>query len=108
MAVEGDSVWLVNADDDTIARIDTGTNRVETHDVASEPGGWPSTPRRIDLADHPRDGTVRRIEPASGRTVATIPVGSPAYGMTTDDRGIWIALPDEGPHRIDRRPTLSL
>jgi hypothetical protein len=39
MAVEGDSVWLVNADDDTIARIDTGTNRVEAHDVASEPGG---------------------------------------------------------------------
>jgi streptogramin lyase len=52
--------------------------------------------RGIDLAAHPQDGTVGRIEPASDRTVATIPVGGSAYGMAADQRGVWIALPGEG------------
>jgi streptogramin lyase len=95
MAVDGDSVWLVNAGDDTIARIDARMNRVQTHEVASKPGGLVAAAGSIWLT-HPRDGTVRRIEPASGRTVATIPVGGSAYGMATDDRGVWIALPGEG------------
>jgi DNA-binding beta-propeller fold protein YncE len=51
---------------------------------------------------HPRAGTVSRIEPASGRTVATIPVGGSAYGMAADERGVWIALPGDGVvRRID-------
>jgi DNA-binding beta-propeller fold protein YncE len=95
MAMEGDSVWLVNAGDDTIARIDAQTNRVQTHEVTSEPGGLVAAAGSIWLT-HPRDGTVRRIEPASGRTVATIPVGGSAYSMATDHRGVWIALPGEG------------
>jgi hypothetical protein len=95
MAVEGDSVWLVNAGDDTIARIDARTNRVQTHEVASQPGGLVAAEGSIWLT-HPRDGTVRRIEPASGRTVATIPVGGSAYGMATENRGVWVALPGEG------------
>jgi DNA-binding beta-propeller fold protein YncE len=101
MAVEGDSVWMVNAGDDTISRIDAQTNRVQTHQVASEPGGLVAAEGSIWLT-HPRDGTVRRIEPASGRTVATMPVGGSAYGMAADNRGVWIALPGEGlVRRID-------
>jgi hypothetical protein len=95
MAVAGDSVWLVNAGDDTITRIDAQTNHVETHKVASQPGGLVAAAGSIWLTQ-PRHGTVRRIEPASGRTVATIPVGGSAYGMATDPRGVWIALPGEG------------
>jgi DNA-binding beta-propeller fold protein YncE len=95
MAVEGNSVWTVNAGDDTISRIDAGTNRDQTHRVASQPGGLVAAEGSIGLT-HPRDGTVRRIEPAMGRTVATIPVGGSAYSMAADQRAVWIALPGEG------------
>jgi hypothetical protein len=101
MAVEGNSVWMVNAGDASISCIDAETNRVETHKVASQPGGLVAAAGSIWLT-HPQDGTVRRIEPASGRTVATIPVGGSAYGMAADKRGVWIALPGEGlVRRID-------
>ena len=103
MAVEGNSVWTVNAGDATISRIDAEANRVETHEVASQPGGLVAAAGSIWLT-HPQDGTVRRIEPASGRTVATIPVGGSAYGVAADNRGVWIALPGEGlVRRLDPR-----
>jgi DNA-binding beta-propeller fold protein YncE len=103
MAVEGNSVWMVNAGDHTISRIDAETNRVETHEVASQPGGLVAAAGSIWLT-HPQDGTVCRIEPASGRTVATIPVGGSAYGVAADNRGVWIALPGEGlVRRLDPR-----
>jgi len=95
MVVEGNSVWMVNAGDATISRIDAETNRVQTHQVASQPGGLVAAAGSIWLT-HPQEGTARRIEPASGRTVATIPVGGSAYGMAADKRGVWIALPGEG------------
>jgi streptogramin lyase len=101
MAVEGNSVWTVNAGDATISRIDAETNRVQTYKVARQPGGLVAAAGSIWLT-HPQDGTVRRIEPASGRTLATIPVGGSAYGMAADKRGVWIALPGEGlVRRID-------
>jgi virginiamycin B lyase len=101
MAVEGNSVWMVNAADATISRIDAATNRVQTHQAASPPGGLVAAAGSIWLT-HPGDGTVRRIQPASGRTVATIPVGGSAYSMAADKGGVWIALPGEGlVRRID-------
>jgi DNA-binding beta-propeller fold protein YncE len=101
MAVEGESVWVVNARDSTISRIDAGTNRVETYDVASEPGGMVAANGSIWLT-HPRNGTVSRIEPDSGRSVAVISSGGSAYGIAADARGVWIALPGAGAvRRID-------
>ena len=45
---------------------------------------------------------MRRIDPASGRVLATIPIGGPTYGIAVDERGLWAALPGEGAiKRID-------
>jgi DNA-binding beta-propeller fold protein YncE len=77
MAVDGESVWVVNAGDSTLSRIDVQTNRVETHEVASAPGGMVAASGSIWLT-HPRDGTVSRTESDSGRRVAVIPTGGSA------------------------------
>ena len=104
MAMEGNSVWTVNAGDDTISRVDAETNRVQTHQAASQPGGLVAAAGSIWLT-YPQDGTVRRIEPVSGGTLATIPVGGSAYGMAADKEGVWLALPGQGLVRRIAPPT---
>jgi DNA-binding beta-propeller fold protein YncE len=101
LAVEHDAVWVVNARDDTISRIDATTNAVTTFKVAQGPARLAAASGSLWLT-HPAAGVVTRIDPSSGRTVAVIATGGSPHGITADARGVWVALPgSEAVVRID-------
>ena len=102
IAVDGDSVWVVNARDGTVSRIDPGTNDViATVFVGHQPTAAALTADSLWIASA-KGGVLQRIATASARVVATIATGGPSYGIAADERGIWVALPGEGiVERID-------
>jgi DNA-binding SARP family transcriptional activator/DNA-binding beta-propeller fold protein YncE len=51
-----------------------------------------------------QDGTVRRVDPASGEVTGTVGIGAPAIDLALDDRSVWVATGGFGTVvRIDRR-----
>lgn len=44
----------------------------------------------------PPDNTVSRIDPATNRRVATVPVGRQASGMAVAGGAVWVSLPERG------------
>jgi DNA-binding beta-propeller fold protein YncE len=106
VAIGHGSVWVANADDGTVSRIDQ-----ERHQVVRTIGiGAPA----IDLAvaadavwvANGSDGTVSRIDPGADAVVETIDLrGSselawnPTYAVAADEDSVWIAA---GPHHVLR------
>ncbi len=100
------SVWVANADDGTVSRIDH-----DRHELIRTIGiGAPA----IDLAvttdavwvANGSDGTVSRIDPGADAVVETIDlrgsselVWNPAYAVEADDESVWIAA---GPRHVVR------
>jgi DNA-binding beta-propeller fold protein YncE len=100
------SVWVANADDGTVSRIDP-----ERHELIRTIGiGAPA----IDLAvaadavwvANGSDGTVSRIDPGADAVVETIDlrgsselVWNPAYAVDADEESVWIAA---GPRHVLR------
>jgi putative copper export protein/glutamine cyclotransferase len=66
------SAWVSNAGDGTVSRI-TGSRVVETLKVGVEPNGLTAWGRYLYVSDHTR-GRVVRIDPASNRVVASVPL----------------------------------
>jgi DNA-binding beta-propeller fold protein YncE len=106
LAIGHGSVWVANADDGTVSRIDP-----DRHEVIRTIGiGAPA----IDLAvtthavwvANGSDGTVSRIDPSADAVVETIDlrgsselVWNPTYAVDADDDSVWIAA---GPHHVLR------
>lgn len=101
IAVAPDAVWVANFWDDSVTRIDPATNQV----VAEIPISWPGRPPGLEcslcanevLANEQgvwvsmRMGkAVARIDPATNRLVAIIPVGEQPNVLTSDARGVWV------------------
>jgi DNA-binding beta-propeller fold protein YncE len=106
VAIGHGSVWVANADDGTVSRIDQ-----DRHELIRTIGiGAPA----IDLAvatdavwvANGSDGTVSRIDPSADAVVETIDlrgsselVWNPTYAVDADDDSVWIAA---GPHHVLR------
>src|SRR5688572_14548675 len=106
VAVGHGSVWVTNADDGTVSRIDPGRREV----IRTIGIGAPA----IDLAVGPdavwvangSEGTVSRIDPSADAVVETIDlrgsselVWNPTYAVDAHDDSVWIAA---GPHHVLR------
>lgn len=65
---------------------------------------WPlaPSPRGVAVGEgsvwvaHLEDGTLSRVDPATGRLVATIPVGRAPMGVAVGEGAVWVANRDDG------------
>lgn len=90
------SVWVTNAGDSTVARIDPATDEVvATVPVGSNPDGLAVSPDAVWTANRD-DGTVSRIEVGTNEVTATIPVGEQPSQVAVGDGGVWVANDREG------------
>ncbi len=104
LAVADGSVWVAGAGEAVLLKIDTNDNRVRARMVVPEsigplPEGYDRGPSAVAARD---DGVwlahgeeVSRIDPATGRVVATIAAGGNWSGaIVADDRAVWVVEND--------------
>ena len=122
VAVGEGSVWVLDADDQTVTQIDPETNEVvrvfgtssRPTDIGAGAGAvWVGNGANDDLGEMPR--SVSRIDPASGVVVDTIDLpprrGGHLSGMGGFSRqkiavtpeALWVINPDQSISRIDPR-----
>jgi virginiamycin B lyase len=104
LAVGDGSIWLTNPKANTVDRMDVKTYRVgKTIHVGKNPLGIAVTPRAVWVANDgiatPDIPSVSRIDPATNKVVATIPLG-PTSACCADHMGViaaggavWTVLP---------------
>jgi YVTN family beta-propeller protein len=106
IAIAQDAVWVTNYNSNAVTRIDPMTNRV----VAQVSVIWPSAPfgdpavidpvcglctLEVLANEHgvwvslPHTG-IARIDPATNRLAAVIPVGIEPRSLVSDARGVWV------------------
>jgi YVTN family beta-propeller protein len=110
MAVAGGKVWVLGASG-TVVRIDPATNRVvgeplrvpaDAETIAVAQGAlWVAGVAPGDLAT-PGDDAVTRIDLASGRTVATIPVGRAPLDLAATPGAVWATNAGGGGDSVTR------
>jgi DNA-binding SARP family transcriptional activator/ABC-type branched-subunit amino acid transport system substrate-binding protein len=120
VAVGVGAAWVLNADDETVTRIDLGTRAQQTFGTAGIPVGlatgdgslWIANGTRISgagssLAALP--STVVRLDPNSLAVLATIALSTPRgrtvgeseYNIAVGPDGVWVIDPDGSVSRID-------
>ena len=92
------SVWVANADDGTVTRIDAKTQEVE-----GEPIRVGQDPRELTAGGgfvwvaNAKDNTVSQIDPKDGRVVGrAIPVGDDPIGIAFGAGAVWTANHQDG------------
>jgi YVTN family beta-propeller protein len=96
VAVGDGSVWVTNADDHTVARIDPVTRQVrQTIPVGSAPTGIAFGDGAVWVANN-LDGTVSRIDPQLDRVVLNIVVGTAPTGVAFGEGAVWVANSQDG------------
>jgi YVTN family beta-propeller protein len=99
LAADAHGIWAVNAAPffkrGTLVHIDAATNRTVGAPIAlgPAPSGVAVGAGSVWEADA-IEGTVRRIDAASRRTLATIRVGSEPYGLTFAGGSLWVTNSD--------------
>jgi YVTN family beta-propeller protein len=96
------AIWVTNANDGTVSRIDPVTRSVrQTVTVGSSPSGIAVGAGAVWVANH-FDGTVSRIEPETNTVVDTIPVGNGATAVAFGEGSVWVTnSSDRTVSRID-------
>ena len=91
LAVGEGAVWVTNADDDTVSRIDPVKRTVvQTIPVGSSPSGITTGNGAVWVANS-LDGTVSRIDPRTNTVVQTIDVGNGPLGIAYAAGSVWVA-----------------
>ena len=94
------AIWVVNASDDTVSRINPATHAVQDQiDVGHEPRAIAITGDDLWVTNF-RDDTVSRINVEAGREVATIEVGNGPAAIAAGPAGLWVA--NSGDNTIQR------
>jgi YVTN family beta-propeller protein len=94
VAVGRGSVWVTNALDRTVSRIDPETGDVIRIDVGGDPGGIAVGAEAVWVANS-LDGTVSRIDPLTNREAATVPVGVTPTAVAVADGVVWVTSSEE-------------
>jgi ABC-type transport system substrate-binding protein/DNA-binding SARP family transcriptional activator len=85
------AIWLVNASDDTVSKVDPATRTVQqVLDVGRAPRSVAVTGDDLWVANL-GDGTVTRINVLASRVVDTIDVGSGPAALAAGPAGLWVA-----------------
>ena len=102
LAVGAGSVWVADALDGTVRRIDpVGRRVVATTRVGRQPYALSFAAGSLWVTNSD-DGTVSRIDPHTNHVTATIRVGRNPYGISADSVSLWVAnLGDGTVSRID-------
>ena len=87
VAAAGDAVWVTGPGG--LSRIDPATNLVASRIRVSSPAGPAVTEDAIWVANQD-DNTVTRLDPRTGRRVATVRVGVNPTFVATDGRFTWV------------------
>jgi virginiamycin B lyase len=86
--------WIDNADqdDNTVLHIDPSTNNVVGNpiSVGLEPIQIAAGAGAIWVGSHSGPPPVTRIDPATGKVVATIEVGFPVHGLAAGPDSVWV------------------
>jgi YVTN family beta-propeller protein len=91
LAVGEGALWVTNADDDTVSRIDPLKRIVvQTIAVGSSPSGITTGNDAVWVVNS-LDGTVSRIDPVKNTVVQTIDVGNGPVGIAYAAGSIWVA-----------------
>jgi DNA-binding SARP family transcriptional activator/streptogramin lyase len=102
VAVGAGGVWVTNADDGTVDRLDPATGKVvRTIGIGADVNGVATGFGSVWVADG-NDGTVTRIDPSVNQVERTIaPAGpatlatNPIFFVATDTRYVWVTQGDE-------------
>ena len=114
VAIDATGVWVTNWWDNTLSRINPATNTVLVtvplslsgtagpEAIATGGGSLWVTPTEYAADDTALAGSLLRIDPATGTTLATIPIGREAYDVAYGYAAIWVTnLGDGTVLRID-------
>jgi YVTN family beta-propeller protein len=91
IAVTPQAVWITDAGDNTVSKLDpaTGTPISKPVQVGLDPTSVRVGSGGVWVANH-LDRTVSRINPASGQVLATIPIGDGPSGIAITDGAVWV------------------
>ena len=89
MAAGGGSVWVANAGDGTISRIERGRAQIVTIPVGEDPADIAFAAGSLWVTD--RSGVVSQISPAANRVVRTIAAGNAPSGIVAGFGALWVA-----------------
>ena len=91
VAVGAGAVWVADAIEGTVRRIDVARRRrVATIRVGREPYALAFAAGSVWVTNSD-DGTVSRIDPSTNKLVKTIRVGRNPYGIAAGARSVWVA-----------------
>jgi YVTN family beta-propeller protein len=99
IASGGGSVWVANARDGTVSRIDRGREQVTTIDVGGEPTALAYASGSLWVTDG-QNRRLDQVDPTTNRVVHRFAVGNAPRGVTATSDAIWVASPVDG--RVDR------
>ena len=94
VAVGAGSIWITNANDRSVSRIDPRTSGVQRIDVGGDPSGIAFGAGAIWVANS-LDGTVSRIDPQTNREVQPIPVGVTPTALAIGEGSVWVTSAEE-------------
>jgi len=90
IAVGGGSVWVANAQDGTVSRIDRERDEVVTIPVGEQPGGLAYGSGSL-FVTIPSERSVAQVSPRSNRVVRTIDVANSPQGIAGGFGAMWVA-----------------
>ena len=106
VAIDPSGVWVTNWWDNTLSRINPATNTVLSvvpvdftasqgaYAIGSGAGSLWVTAFEYDANFDPAPGVVKRVDPATGATLATISVGKSPYDIDVSPGAVWVACYD--------------
>ncbi len=113
VTVDPSGVWVTNWFDNTLSRIDPATNtvlNVVPLDITGNAGPeriaggagsiWVTISAFDDAGENELPGSVKRIDPVSGKTLATIPVGKGPFDIGVTAGAVWV--PNQGDGTLTR------
>jgi peptide/nickel transport system substrate-binding protein len=89
LAAGGGSVWVANAGDGTVSRIEPGSDQIATIPVGAGPADLAFAAGSLWATD--RGGAVSQISPAANRVVRRIAAGNAPRGVVAGFGALWVA-----------------
>jgi YVTN family beta-propeller protein len=85
------AIWVANASDDSVTRIDPFTGSSRTISVGQGPTAVAVGSGAVWVSNT-ADSTVSRIDPALNEVVETIEIGNAPYGLAVSGDLVWVAV----------------
>jgi YVTN family beta-propeller protein len=108
IAIDPTGIWVSNWWDNTLSVIDPSTNTVistRSLDISGNAGPeavasglgsiWVTVSAFDDQGEGTLAGSLKRIDPVTGQTLATIPVGKGPFSLSIGAGSVWVPLSDD-------------